>query len=82
MQELSVPRRAIPHLEGKGGSTIRQIEELTGIIVGVADTAEGEAMVTLFGPASRVTAARPVIQCLARGAGSLLSRLREWGSLV
>ena len=79
MEELLVPRRAIPHLVGKGGSTIRQIEELTGIIVGVA---EGEAMVTLFGPASRVMAARPVIQCLARGAGSLLSRLREWGSLV
>ena len=82
MQELLVPRRAIPHLVGKGGSTIHQIEECMGIIVGVADTAEGEVMVTLFGPASRVTAARLVIQCLARGAGSLLSRLWEWGSLV
>ena len=82
VQELLVPRRAIPHLVGKGGSTIRQIEELTGIIVGVADTAEGEAMVTLFGLALRVTAARLVIQCLARGGRSLLSRLREWGYLV
>lgn len=77
VQELSVPRRAIPHLVGKGGSTVHLIEELTSTIVGVENTDEGKAVVTPFGPALRVTAVWLVIQHLARGPGSLLCRLRE-----
>ena len=33
---------------GKGGSTICQIEELMGIMVGMANTDEGEVVVTAF----------------------------------
>ena len=80
MQELSVPQRAIPYLVGKGGSMVRLIEELTGIIVGVADTEDGEVVVTFLGPALRVMATQAVIQCLARGGGSLLHYLWECGS--
>ena len=41
MQELLVPQRVIPHLMEKGRLMIRLIEELMGIIVGMADANEG-----------------------------------------
>ena len=80
--EDAVPVAAdgVRHLVGKGGNTARLIEDICGVIVGVGDRGDGEAYVTLFGPARRVDAARVLVDAVARGgAWSLPHRLKEHG---
>ena len=48
---FALPRHAVPHVVGRGGSLIRQIESILGLIVGVVDGSEGGSTVTVFGPA-------------------------------
>ena len=79
---VPVPKGAVPHLVGKGGATIRRIEELIGIIIGVMDGQDGQATVSLVGPQQRVAAARSLIQAAAGGgAWSLLRRIQDRGTL-
>ena len=73
----AIPKRAVPHLVGRGGSMIRKIEEILGLIVGVVDGRDGTASVTVFGPRERVDLAKPVIQCVSEGGRSILTRLRN-----
>ena len=74
---FALPRHAVPHVVGRGGSLIRQIESILGLIVGVVDGGEGESTVTVFGPEERVDWARPVIECVARGGRSILRHLEK-----
>ena len=74
---LAIPKRVVPHLVGRGGSMIRQIEDILGLIVGVVDGGDGNASVTVFGPQDRVDLAMPVIQCVSEGGRSILTRLRN-----
>ena len=74
---FALPRHAVPHVVGRGGSLIRQIESILGLIVGVVDGGEGGSTVTVFGPEERVDWARPVIECVARGGRSILRHLEK-----
>ena len=74
---LAIPKRAVPHLVGRGGSMIRQMEDILGLIVGVVDGRDGQASVTVFGPRERVDLALPVIQCVSEGGRSILTRLKN-----
>ena len=74
---VPLPRKVIPHLVGKGGNTIRLIEDTIGVIIGVMEGQEGQASVSLVGPAHRIATARPIIQAVAGGAWSLLHRIKE-----
>ena len=74
---FALPRHAVPHIVGRGGSLIRQIEAILGLIVGVVDGSEGGSTVTVFGPAERVDWAQPVIECVARGGRSILRHLEK-----
>ena len=78
---ISLPRKRIPHLVGKGGTTIRMIEDIIGVIIRVTDCDDGQACVSIVGPEHRIAAARPVIQSVARGARSLLHRISKRGQL-
>ena len=73
----AIPKRAMPHLVGRGGSIIRQIEDILGLIVGVVDGRDGTASVTVFGPRERVDLAKPIIQCVSEGGRSILTRLKN-----
>ena len=79
---VPLPPKAVPHLVGKGGATIRMIENLIGVIIGVIDGHDGQASVSLVGPQHSIDAARPLIQAVAGGgAWSLLRRIHDRGPL-
>ena len=63
-----VVAHAVRHLVGKGGTTARLIEDISGVIVGVADQRDEEAFVMLFGPKRRVDAARAIVEAMVNGA--------------
>ena len=75
--ELEVARASVPHLVGRGGRTVADLEETLGIIIGIADSQnENRALVTLIGPKDRLQAAKHVVEATAKGASSLLSRIK------
>ena len=76
-RELEVPQGVVGHLVGKRGATIRKIEDHFGVIVGIMDGCTGTAKVTVVGPETRLDGVGKLIQCLAKGARSLISRLIE-----
>ena len=76
-RELEVPQGVVAHLVGKRGATIRKIEDHFGVIVGIMDGCTGTAKVTVVGPETRLDGVGKLIQCLAKGARSLISRLIE-----
>ena len=76
-RELEVPQGVMAHLVGKRGTTIRKIEDHFGVIVGIMDGCTGTAKVTVVGPETRLDGVGKLIQCLAKGARSLISRLIE-----
>ena len=79
---VPVPKEVVPHLVGKGGATIRMIEDIIGVIVGVMDGQDGQASISLVGPQQKVAAARQLIQAAAGGgAWSLLHRIKDRGPL-
>ena len=79
---VPVPKEVVPHLVGKGGATIRMIEDIIGVIVGVMDGHDGQASISLVGPQQKVAAARQLIQAAAGGgAWSLLHRIKDRGPL-
>ena len=83
-QSTAVPvsRRVVPHLVGKGGKTIRMIEDAIGVIIGIMDGQDGQASISLVGPQDRIAAARPIITAVAGGgAWSLLHRIKDRGPL-
>ena len=79
---VQVPKRAVSHLVGKGGATIRMIEEVIGVVIGIIDGQDGQASVSLVGPQHRVAAAQSIIQAvIGGGAWSLLHRIKDRGPL-
>ena len=77
--EVLVPRSAVPHLVERGGKIINLIEDVTGLVVGVADGDGGEVTITLFGPKDRLDWASNVVRLVAKGARSLLRRIQSSG---
>ena len=80
---VPVPKEVVPHLVGKGGATIRMIENTIGIIIGIMDGQDGQARISLAGPQHKVAAAQQLIQIAAGGGGawSLLHRIKDRGPL-
>lgn len=70
------PTRSPPR-RGEGGSLIRQIESILGLIVGVVGGGEGGSTMPGFGPEERVDWAGPVIECVARVCRSILRHLEK-----
>ena len=68
---------ALRHIVGRGGATIRRLEEGLGVLVGVVDSPGGSAAVSLCGPAARLADAERVIRLVGQGHRSLLQRLDE-----
>ena len=74
--EVPVPRHSVPHIIGKRGQSITKMEDFFGIVVGIRDGDEAEeAFVSLIGPKTCLEAASFVLNCVARGARSILTRL-------
>lgn len=79
---VPVPRGAVAHLVGRGGRTIRMIEDTIGVIIGITDGDDGRASVSLVGPQEMVAAARALIEAaVGGGVLSLLQRIQARGSL-
>ena len=74
---FEVAGRALRHLIGHGGATIRHLEVGLGVLVGVVDSPEGPATVSLCGPPGRLATAEAVIRLVSQGHRSLLQRLDE-----
>ena len=74
---FEVTGRALRHLIGHGGTTIRRLEAGLGVLVGAADSPKGPATVSLCGPPGRLATAEAVICLVSQGHRSLLQRLDE-----
>ena len=74
-REVTVPRNAVPHLVGRKGQTMRAAEDALGVLIGVIDGTDDQAIVTLIGPLAQVVLAMEVITALAVGARSISTRL-------
>ena len=74
---ISVPGRALRHIVGRGGATIRRIEAVLGVLVGAVDCPDGTAAVSLCGPPNRLADAERVVRLVGQGHRTLLSRLEE-----
>ena len=74
---ISVPGRALRHIVGRGGATIRRIEAVLGVLVGAVDCPDGTAAVSLCGPPNRLADAERVVQLIGQGHRTLLTRLEE-----
>ena len=74
---FEVAGRALRHIVGRGGATIRQLEAGLGVLVGVVDSPAGSAAVSLCGPPERLANAEAVIRLVGQGHRSLLQRLEE-----
>ena len=74
---FEVASRALRHIVGRGGATIRRLEAALGVLVGVADSPGGSAAVSLCGPPGRLADAERVIRLVGQGHRSLLARLEE-----
>ena len=73
---LPIGRGAVPHLVGRRGRTVASIEAKLGIIIGIMDTPQEGAQVTVWGPEERLDVAVEVISRVVRGARSGLDRIR------
>ena len=72
-----VPGRALRHIIGRGGATVRRLEALLGVLVGVVDGTGETASVSLVGPRERLAAAERLVRLVGQGHRSLLERLEE-----
>ena len=70
---FEVAGRALRHLIGRGGATIRRLEAALGVLVGVVDSPEGAATVSLCGPPKRLATAETVTRLVSQGHRSLLT---------
>ena len=76
---VPIPRASVPHLMGRGGRGSRRAEESLGLLIGVMDGVEGDAIVTLIGPAARLDFGAAVVGALVTGARSVLARISAVG---
>ena len=73
--EVTVPRSAVSHLVGRRGQTVWAAEDALGVLIGIIDGTDDQAIVTLIGLLLQVVLAREVITALVVGARSILTRL-------
>ena len=74
---FAVPGRALRHIIGRGGATVRRLEGLLGVLIGAVDGPGETASVSLCGPQARLAAAERVVRLVGQGHRSLLARLEE-----
>ena len=71
-----VPRASIPHLVGKEGKRVRQLEELLGCLISIGEKGPGgHQTVTLCGPPGRLARGKEVIWMVTEGFHSVVDRL-------
>ena len=76
-RSFEVPRAILRHVVGRGGATIRRLEAVLGVLVGVMDCPGDSATVSLCGPPDRLVDAARVVRLVGQGHRSLLARLEE-----
>jgi hypothetical protein len=74
---FEVPGRALRHIIGRGGATIRRLEAGLGVLIGAVDGPGALASVSLCGPPERLADAELVLRLVGQGHRSLLGRLEE-----
>ena len=74
---FEVAGRALRHIVGRGGATIRRLEAGLGVLIEVVDSPGGSATVSLCGPSVRLPNAKRVVRLLGQWHRSLLERLEE-----
>ena len=60
---------------GRRGGIIREIEDASGVLLGVRDVDEESAMVTLVGLMDRLPRVQFVLDCIVKGISSIIGRL-------
>ena len=74
---FAVPGRALRHIIGRGGATVRRLEACLGVLVGALDGPTDAASISLIGPHARLATAEQVVRLVGQGHRSLLARLEE-----
>ena len=74
---FAVPGRALRHIIGRGGATVRRMEACLGVLIGAVDGPGDTAAVSLCGPPHRLAAAERLVRLVGQGHRSLLQRLEE-----
>ena len=66
-REVTILRSALPHLMGRRGQTVQVAEDALGVLIGIIDGTNDQAIVILIGLLSQVVLAKEVITALAVG---------------
>ena len=74
---FEVAGRALRHIVGRGGATIRRLEAGLGVLIGVVDSPAGSTAMSLCDPSARLADAERVVRLIGQGHQSLLARLEE-----
>ena len=74
---FEVPGRALRHIIGRGGATVRRLEASLGVLIGAVDGPGGSATISLCGPPRRLAATERLVRLVGQGHRSLLGRLEE-----
>ena len=72
---FEVPGRALRHVIGRGGATIRRLEAALGVLIGASDGPGGKAVVALCGPSERLEDAEKVVRLVGQGHRTLLAHI-------
>ena len=72
---LEVSRSALPHVVGRGGATIRELEDRLGVLIGVSDVGADRGSIGICGPPDRLPLARSIVMIVAQRFRSVLTRL-------
>lgn len=74
---FEVPGRALRHIVGRGGATIRRLEAGLGVLIGALDGPGGSGAVALCGPPERLAPAERLIRLVGQGHRTVLARLAD-----
>ena len=74
---LEIPDEAVPHIIGRGGQIIRQIESVCGVFLTLRDCADAHE-IFVVGPRLAIIAATFAIEMLGAGQHSVLSTLQSF----
>ena len=74
---VEVDSRDVPHIIGRGGRTIRQLETVCGVFLTLTDLTEGEHEMLITGPRPACILAEFAMELLSSGHHSALSTLRS-----
>ena len=74
---LEISDEAVPHIIGRGGRIIRQIESVCGVFLTLRDCADAHE-IFVVGPRPAIMAATFAIEMLGHGQHSVLSTLQSF----